>query len=327
MLTYRRPAGSSSERAFIRRYILTLPGTVRLDEHGNYHVYIGEDWQIVWSAHLDTVHRRVGRQHVNYDGRYFSLGARTARRSNCLGADDTAGIFILCEMIRAGVPGHYVFHHAEEKGGIGSGAVTSCNPEYFTGARACIAFDRRGTSDIITHQCAGRCCSDVFAQSLADILNNAGMRYVPSDDGVFTDSANYTDLVGECTNVAVGYQHEHTVRETLDTWHLFALADAVIAADWSALTYARVPGEIDADEWHRYSHHPTVFTGNPLLYECDCCRMLFGMRDSDAGDWTRFCSFECEHEYALHLPEDASVYLDPEIARVQRFLRGEDGEV
>lgn len=318
MLTYRRPAGSGSERAFIRQYILTLPGTVRLDDHGNYHVYIGEDWQIVWSAHLDTVHRRAGRQHVSYDGRFFFIGERTARRSNCLGADDTAGIFILSEMIRAGVPGHYVFHHAEEKGGIGSGAVASRNPEYFTGARACIAFDRRGTSDIITHQTRGRCCSDLFAQSLADALNGAGreLAYALSSDGVFTDSANYTGIIGECTNVSVGYYREHSTSERLDTWHLFALLDSLLAADLSTLAYAREPGGLDVDDCRFFSFDGTFVPRDPA-FTCDTCGRDYEAMASDAYAWEAFCSSRCE----TGSPTEPGIYLDPEIVEIQRWLR------
>jgi hypothetical protein len=80
------------------------------------------------------------------------------------------------------------------------------------------------------------------------------MAYAPCDGGVFTDTDNYTGLVGECTNVSVGYYSEHTVNEVLDTDHALALRDALIALDPDQLVYERQPGEIDPDAWSWSSH-------------------------------------------------------------------------
>lgn len=291
MLTYRRPMGSDSERAFIRRYIACLPGA-EMDACGNWHVQVGSDPSLVWSAHTDTVHSRAGRQHVQYDGRYLSIGQRTQRKSNCLGADDGAGCFLLHQMIGAGIPGHYVFHYGEERGGIGSSGIVAHAPDLFLGARAVIAFDRRGTSDVITHQMCGRCSSDLFAESVAAALNRAGLEYRPADTGVFTDSANYVDIVGECINLSVGYANEHRPTETLDTWHLFALLDALVEADWTALQYQRQPGEYDpADRWD-YGPVFLPSTADPMT--CEQCTRAYTAVQSDAWDWYAYCSERCE---------------------------------
>ena len=145
-------------------------------------------------------------------------------------------------------------------GGIGARHVASdyLLLEYFDRA---IAFDRRGTSDVITHQGFGRCCSDKFAEALCDQLNNQGLLYMPSDAGVYTDTAEFTDIISECTNISVGYLNEHRKEETLNLPHYLALASAVVAVDWEGLPTYRDPLEdgvygvelIDAWEgrtWH-----------------------------------------------------------------------------
>jgi hypothetical protein len=212
MLSYRRPAGSKTERRFISRYIASLPYSHR-DAFGNWHVVTDKASPILWSAHTDTVHRIGGMQSIIHwpTSDMITLGNdRQTRDSNCLGADDTIGVYLLRQMILAGVPGHYIFHYAEERGGIGSFALADDWPIAFNHLRIAIALDRRNSADVITHQ-GSRCCSDTFAGALADALNIAdGLHYRPSDEGIFTDTANYVDVIPECTNLSVGYAREHT---------------------------------------------------------------------------------------------------------------------
>ena len=84
---------------------------------------------------------------------------------------------------------------------------------------------------------------------------------MPSDAGVYTDTAEFTDIISECTNISVGYLNEHRKEETLNLPHYLALASAVVAIDWEELPTYRDPLEdgvygvelIDAWEgrtWH-----------------------------------------------------------------------------
>jgi hypothetical protein len=251
MLTYCRPADSETEALFCYNYIANLPG-VTLDAYGNYHVTIGTS-PIVWSCHTDTVHRRDGRQKLWITPN--AIGLHPHEKANCLGADDTVGVWIMREMILAGIPGHYVFHYAEEIGGIGSRNVTRESPELFKDARFCIALDRQGTTDVITHQAGDRCCSDAFAQSLAAQLASVA-DYKPCDRGVYTDSAEYTGIIGECTNLSVGYYRQHSANEYCSPGHAVALLDALSRLDANALVSERMPGDsewdddLDGDDWH-----------------------------------------------------------------------------
>lgn len=233
MLSYCRPAGSVSEQLFIDRYISPL-GCLP-DAFGNMILRVGTA-PVLFSCHTDTVHRMDGRQKVTYKDGWASLPLSS--KSNCLGADDCAGVFIMSEMIRAGVEGLYIFHREEEMGGFGSHHIASETPELLQGIRYAIAFDRKGQRDVIDHQFGQVCCSRTFGAALASAI---GMGYGLAD-GTFTDTANYKGIIPECTNISVGYEHEHRIAERLDVLFLCALVERLKRIDWTGLPVERDPG-------------------------------------------------------------------------------------
>ncbi len=248
MLTFRRPAWSSSEDAFIARFLHPLDG-LQQDDFGNLSLTIpepdGSAPRILWSSHTDTVHRTPGRQAVVRQGAMVLLRDTAEGRkgaSNCLGADCAAGVWLMREMILAAVPGLYIFHRDEEAGGKGSTWIAANEPERLSGIAFAIAFDRKGYGDVITHQ-GDRTASEAFARSLAAIL---GGDFRPDDTGLFTDTAMYAGLVGECSNLSVGYFDAHGPRERQDAAFLVTLRDTLVAADWSGLVASRAAGEASA---------------------------------------------------------------------------------
>lgn len=245
MHTYCRPHGSHTERAFIDRWILSLPGA-RYDRHGNIHVEAGSGSPILWSCHVDTVHRRQGRQAVER-----SWECLTAPKSECLGADDTAGVFLLRELVLRHTPGHYIFHRGEERGCIGSSAIVEEDPESLARFQCAIAIDRAGTSDIITHQMGDRTASDVFAESLSDVLHRGGLTYAASAFGSFTDTCSYAPIIPECSNLSAGYEREHSSAESLDCDHVLALLDALTDLSPDDLIMDRDPIK---DVWREPRH-------------------------------------------------------------------------
>jgi acetylornithine deacetylase/succinyl-diaminopimelate desuccinylase-like protein len=239
MHRFMRPAWSKTEEAFIEEFVKPL-GT-EADTFGNHWLTIsapdGTPSPIMWSSHTDTVHTEHGTQNLEYGD-----GFLMAKASSCLGADCSAGVWVMSEMIKARVPGTYVFHRGEEIGGVGSRFISDKTPERLTGLRFAIAWDRKGYEDVITHQ-FGRTSSDAFALSMAAALRP--MAFKPNAGGIFTDTANYASIISECTNMSVGYENAHSPSEKLFVPHLVALRDTVCKADFSGLVEARDPTVVD----------------------------------------------------------------------------------
>ena len=78
---------------------------------------------------------------------------------------------------------------------------------------------------------------------MANQLNSTGLglSYTKDDGGVYTDSAEFIDIIPECTNLSVGYYKEHTHTESQDIEHLERLANACIRVDWENLPTVRNP--------------------------------------------------------------------------------------
>jgi hypothetical protein len=240
MLQYRRPAFSETERKFIRKYI--EPFGAKPDEFGNYILKIG-DAPVLWSSHTDTVHYVHGMQQVWVD-KAKQFAWTDTKKSNCLGADCTTGVYVMLRMIEAGVPGLYIFHRDEEAGGGGSSHIAKKTPELLDGIKYAIAFDRKGSNSIITHQWGGRCCSSEFAKALGEHL-----MMKEDSGGTFTDTANYTDIIPECTNISVGYMNQHTAGEWQDLQFAEELVKLMLTLDVASLPVARDPKAKPANWW------------------------------------------------------------------------------
>jgi hypothetical protein len=258
MLKYKRPHGSASEQEFVNRFLIEkydVSVMGEADDPAAYVIFVGES-DTLFSCHVDTVHRQGGKQKISYDSNRHVYSKRDGLP---LGADDTAGCWIMLEMIDAKVPGTYMFHRGEEVGGIGSSYIADVYKHFLGKYERAIAFDRRGSTDVITHQMRGRCASDDFARALADAINQDGdSLYEPCDMGIFTDTANYTEIIPECTNISCGYMNEHTERETLHLPTLFALRDNCLRIDWEALPTVRDPKVVDM--WDTYDFQQSRYS-------------------------------------------------------------------
>lgn len=239
MLRFRRAPGTKSIRAFEKRFLFPIFG--KPDIAGNYSLDVGQYPNVIFAAHFDSVHYTGGMQRIEIIGDCVTL-APSEMKSNCLGADCATGIWLILEMISAGISGRYIVHAEEERGCIGARWIVKNRPEMLKGIDAVISLDRKGTGDIITHQSPGRTCSDDFADSLALIL---GLPMKASDRGSYTDSVEYADDISECTNLSVGYYSQHTEKESQDLSFAESLRIALIQADWRGLRFSRSPGDFD----------------------------------------------------------------------------------
>ena len=235
-LSVMRPSGSKEEAQFRAWLATTYPDLERIDEAGNLHFKIGES-ETVFAAHTDTCHHKGGLNIYTVEGNLVKAG------EDCLGADDGAGIAILCHMMSHRIPGRYIFTCGEEVGGLGARYLEE-NFD-FTPYKRSICFDRAGTSEIITVQGGERLASSEFAETLSVAFQEQDLLYVESDRGVFTDNALWGDKVPCNINLSVGYFAQHGPNEHLNLTHLEALAAAVIKIDWEALPTCREPGIVD----------------------------------------------------------------------------------
>jgi hypothetical protein len=213
---------------------------------------------------------------------------------NILGADDKLGCYIMCRMIEKGIPGLYAFHHAEESGRIGSEWIVENTPEILKGIKYCVAFDRADYSDIITRQMASACCSKEFANGLCEAMNPVlppKQQMSPSPNGSFTDSASYTGLIPECTNISVGYKSQHSSSETFDhEWLEQMLLPALFQVKWSSLPVKRDPKEKEINRFGYSRHSYGMGYGNyPYGYDDDefTANSPSYAYDEERGKWGR----------------------------------------
>jgi hypothetical protein len=231
---------------------------IHRDAAGNLHVdtRISTTNRTLFVAHVDTVHRKAGPNKIRQTPtHWYADGA-------ALGADDGAGVAMLMHLLHAGVDAYYIFTQGEECGGIGATHLAKHDSKLLAEFDRAIAFDRRGIDSVITHQGRGRCCSDAFADALSDALNDdMTLMYLPDNTGVYTDTAEFIDIIPECTNISVGYYSEHSDKESLDIIHFQALADRVAKIDWDALPTDRDPTEVDLLAWGWGAYRSPSLTG------------------------------------------------------------------
>ena len=312
-LSIKRPHDTIGTKEITRWLIDHIPeGLVsHVDAAGNVHIdaRLSKSNRTLFVAHVDTVHRTTGPNKIRKtDGMWY------AHADAPLGADDGAGCAMLMHLLCAGVPAYYIFTQGEECGGIGASHVAA-NTQLLRQFDRAIAFDRRGIDSVITHQGGSRCCSDVFADALADALNaDMTLMYLPDSSGVYTDTAEFVDVIPECTNLSVGYYHEHSAKESLDVHHLQTLADRCLLINWDDLPTTRDPSVVDSlwsksyDSWGSWGTGMGLAAGKSdtsfadyydedALYRSDVRDALY---DSEAGYHDFLIQLMCESVY----PED-----------------------
>jgi hypothetical protein len=227
--------------------VLKFLPSLEKDQFGNYFKIIGKS-ETMFTSHLDTADRQ--QKNVTVYSNLLANGDEMLITDNTsiLGADDKSGVSVMLYMMAHNIPGVYYFFIGEERGGIGSHLVAGVfdTIEHLRGIKRCVSFDRRNYHSIITHQLGRQCCSEKFAQSLADELNKSGLTISLDSTGVYTDSASFIDEIPECTNISVGYFSEHTHNESQNITFLEKLAKACTKVNWESLPTVKKIGFDDA---------------------------------------------------------------------------------
>lgn len=254
MLRTKRPYNNgegTGAKEFTEKFIMPVARKYAhfVDSIGNVIIDLrGEDkHRTLFTAHTDSVHRSEGTQELAAIEGPNKEKLIITTNGECLGADDAAGVAVMLHMIEAGVAGAYAFFVGEEVGCVGSKFFVQEHADFLEEFDHAIAFDRRSTTSIITHQMNGRGCSDVFAEALAGELSGDVLMFMPDDTGIYTDTAHFTHIIPECTNVSVGYMNEHTEREYLDLQHVKDLSEQLVKVDFSLLPVERDPSVQEFD--------------------------------------------------------------------------------
>lgn len=282
-LSMKRPHESEGTRRLTDWLEANAPAgaRVRRDEAGNLHVDARKttDNRTLFVAHVDTVHHDEGPNKIRKtDTHWHADGAP-------LGADDGAGVAMLMHLLTEGVAGYYLFTQGEECGGIGA-KFAARQRDFLSDFDRAIAFDRRGIDSVITHQSRGRCCSDKFAEALSnELCADMTLMYSPDDTGVYTDTAEFIDVIPECTNISVGYYSEHSDRESLDITHFAALAERVVLIDWDSLPVDRDPTVPEPREywsdWRDWDTTPYSSWGKATSVNSSSLHYLYDDEDTE----------------------------------------------
>ena len=125
-----------------------------------------------------------------------------------LGGDDRAGVYIMLELMKKDLSNSYdyIFFCDEEIGGLGSSYYSKTFTPELEQYTCFISLDRRGKNDVATYG-----------------YDNTDLIQVFEDRGYKEAFGSYTDCVEcseeskiACVNLSVGYDNEHTSRETQD---------------------------------------------------------------------------------------------------------------
>jgi hypothetical protein len=118
------------------------------------------------------------------------------------------------------------------------------------------------------------------------------MEYVLDPTGVYTDTAEYMDIIPECLNISIGYDSEHSHFETLDTNHVFALRDAICALDWDAISLVveRDPTKREYKEpsygaWGTWSGSKARLPSNISAYEIPSVERILSTSTRSLAQW------------------------------------------
>jgi len=175
-------------------------------------------------AHADTVHDKVKKRKVVQVGDWLTAWDLTDGEQVGVGGDDRCGVWLGMEMLARLPSCRVIITVDEEVGAVGANALPL---EWLEGCRYMMQADRRGVVDMITQACGLPLASSKFVRRVSGAFGKIGMSECRT--GSLTDVYALVQRgAGLCAlNLAAGYYHAHTDRETIFLPHLGRLADTV----------------------------------------------------------------------------------------------------
>lgn len=171
-------------------------------------------------VHLDTINDSRGLiPHLDdfkVDGTIISLHKDS--KLACVGGDDRCGVWIALQIMDDIISGRLPknsysigFFCDEERGGKGSSEyILDLLDDEVNYTTAYIGLDRRNAT-IGVPEFATYCCDN-------KTLNNIVSTHYIEKMGSFTDASNIAEETNiACVNLSIGYNHEHTVNEYINT--------------------------------------------------------------------------------------------------------------
>lgn len=221
---------------------------------GRKHTYYAGTCPIMLVAHLDTVHAREPKE-VYYDKSQGVIWSPDG-----LGADDRAGVWGICEIVRRGYRPHILFTDEEETGG--HGAREACKAFTPDGVHCLIEMDRKGDKDAVYYTNDN--------ENYHKWIESFGFDHA---HGSFTDiSVLMPEWKLSGVNLSIGYYEQHTKMERMFVKETLATVDKVcrmldvppkkvvpyVAKVYQYASYTQrwVPGE-SAGVWKREEVKPS----------------------------------------------------------------------
>jgi tripeptide aminopeptidase len=206
-------------REFVSRSLQPNVDFLKVDTAGNLLAQKtcgnGQGPTILFNAHLDTFDM------IEEDRELVKNGPIWSSSHGILGADDRAGVTVLLELaerlntIRFNGKVKFIFTVKEEIGLVGARAVYET---FLWDVDAAFVVDRRGKGDIVT-SCGGyeSFCHASYGKFIEEVALSQGLSGWKCTLGGSSDTRIWASHGIQSVNLSVGYQHEHTDFETLDT--------------------------------------------------------------------------------------------------------------
>lgn len=174
------------------------------------YIYAAGDIPVALVAHLDTVFKSLPTS-IFYDKEQNVMWSPQG-----LGADDRAGVFSICQIIKSGLKPHVIFTTDEEIGGFGARTISriACP---FKDLRFIVELDRRGEKDCVFYDCDNK--------DFQKYIEGFGFK---TDWGSFSDISYIAPAWKvAAVNLSIGYYGEHSQTEILSISNMLSTIEKV----------------------------------------------------------------------------------------------------